>query len=293
MESVTAQKLKHEQLSHHITASSQYAHDEQTEEESHDGAGGAVTTKQTVMIELSTANDQDDQYHDHSDDKPLETENKNDRQSVDCFDYLKSVATATLDVFKKGLSIADAVTDLILFSAAARRAADGEEGNTRMLMILLFLSIMAPYILSYSSGIAMFLYRRTFNELSPLSLKSLLLTLYIFPTGCLYFIAIDISDALLSLYKFTAHILAKSDEEVLKSESSFVGYFGMSRMVCFVIYEVNGMISDVECDGDILSVFRSGSRSENRRKSLNFGSRLFRKFPFKLCCYTVSSMERK
>ena len=237
------QKLTKEQLSQHIAASNKDSRNEQ-KGESFDIDDGAITTKKTVVIELSEAKDDKDHNNneyrniDNTNDIELEMKALSDRKHTDCIGYLKSVATALLDTFKKGLSIADAVTDIILFIAAARGAADGEEGNTRMLMILLFLSIMAPYILSYSSGIAMFLYRRTFNEMSPLSIKSLLLTLYIFPTGCLYFIAIDISDALLSVYKLLAYVLgAKSGEEVLKSESSFVAYFGMSRMVRHAIYE--------------------------------------------------------
>ena len=238
MNTISVQNLKKRQLSQHISASSTSSDDD-------DGAGGAITTKKTVIIELSKANDRDDDDQneldadDHdADDLPLEVKDPKKHKKADYIGYLKLAATASLDAVKKALAVADATTDIILLSAAAQGAADGEEGSTRQLMIWLFLSIMAPYILSYSSGIAMFLYRRTFNEMSALSFKSLLLTLYIFPTGCFYFIAIDICDALLSVYKLLAHIvLAKSAEEVLKAESSFVGYFGMSRMVSSAIYE--------------------------------------------------------
>ena len=237
-------KLAGEQLAVHIAAHSQSVYDEVKEQDFNDG-GGATTKRKPVAIELRETNgnnDYDLQDDQDMDKKPAKqqhgAEDKRKQNDDGCFtfDYLKLSGFACLDTFKKALAIADAVTDIKLLIIAAQRAADGGEDSTKMLMILLFLSIMSPYILSYSSGIAMFLYHRTFNGISALSIKSLLLTLYIFPTGCLYFIAIDISDALLSVYKLLAYVVGrKSEGEVIKAESRFVAYFGMSEMVCYPV----------------------------------------------------------
>ena len=102
-----------------------------------------------------------------------------------------------------------------------------------MFTILLFIALLSPYILSYSSGVQIFSYRQTFRNSKCCTTKSFLLTLYLFPTGIIYFIVVDIVNILLTLYFFFAFGCfpkIQSRDEVVQIESKVAKYFGMSRM---------------------------------------------------------------
>eukprot|EP01084_Bolivina_argentea_P121456 215224_1 len=132
----------------------------------------------------------------------------------------------TLGVTSKVSSILDAVTDLILlFKASASGAIT--------FTMLLFVTLLAPYILSYSSGVQIFLFRKTFQNVELFTFKSLMLGFYLFPSGIMYFILLDIIDAMLELYKWIAFGCInkiKSENELIVIESAVSEYFGMSRM---------------------------------------------------------------
>eukprot|EP01083_Nonionella_stella_P165091 548345_1 len=103
----------------------------------------------------------------------------------------------SLNIVSKSSSMLDAVTDMILLYKSSR-------SEVIPFTMILFLTLLAPYILSYSSGVQIFLYRKTFENVELLTFKSLLLGLYLFPTGIIYFILLDVVDALAELYKWFA-----------------------------------------------------------------------------------------
>eukprot|EP01084_Bolivina_argentea_P075783 137345_1 len=95
--------------------------------------------------------------------------------------HIRRIAVRGLILFfqmiGKWIQFLDVFTDAMLLYKA----------STNGLMIftmLLSISILSPYILSYSSGIQLFLYNEIFNKITTLcSFKSLLLFLYLFPSG--------------------------------------------------------------------------------------------------------------
>eukprot|EP01084_Bolivina_argentea_P121455 215222_1 len=132
----------------------------------------------------------------------------------------------SLRITSKASSTLDAVTDIILLYKSSQSV-------SIVFTMTLFITLLAPYILSYSSGIQVFLYRKTFQNVELFTFKSLLLGLYLFPTGIIYFILLDIIDIFSELYKWIGYGCIekiKSQNELVQIESKVAEYFGMSRM---------------------------------------------------------------
>ena len=71
---------------------------------------------------------------------------------------------------------------------------------SRLGEFILYSGVTAPTRSTYSSGIKLFLFRRTFYDLS--GFYALLIVLYLFPTGVLYFVFLDLLDVLLNIYRW-------------------------------------------------------------------------------------------
>merc|ERR1712228_353228 len=94
----------------------------------------------------------------------------------------KGIIMFTGYVASRAMSLLDLITDLVLMYKA-------QQNQLKILTITLFISIFSPYVLSYSSGIKLFIFRKTFDHLQ--GFKKIFLLLYLLPTGFLYFILID------------------------------------------------------------------------------------------------------
>eukprot|EP01083_Nonionella_stella_P044270 119260_1 len=93
----------------------------------------------------------------------------------------------------------------------------------------LFLSIVSPYVLSYSSGIKLFIYRKTFDDL--VGFNNIFLMLYLLPSGFLYFVLLDIIDILLSIWLWVLHNILCRNEQYLKELQEIIAkQLGMDRM---------------------------------------------------------------
>eukprot|EP01083_Nonionella_stella_P294070 999935_1 len=88
--------------------------------------------------------------------------------------WCKRFVTQTMTMFSRFASLFDLITDGILLYKASSR-------NVIELTLILSLSIVSPYVLSYSSGIKLFIYRKTFDNL--VGFRNLFLILYLLPTG--------------------------------------------------------------------------------------------------------------
>ena len=139
-----------------------------------------------------------------------------------------------MKVFFGWLSLTDLVTDLILLYNAARygNRSDITTQERRTILpitITLFLSVVTPYIISYSSGIKLFLKRKTFDELTGFSQMALIF--YLLPTGPLFFILVDLLDLILGILRiFLFVIFGWSLYEINKFELNLAELFGMDRM---------------------------------------------------------------
>eukprot|EP01083_Nonionella_stella_P223549 796605_1 len=85
----------------------------------------------------------------------------------------KKFIIQTMTMVSRFSSLFDLITDGILLYKASTR-------NVIVLTIILSLSIVSPYILSYSSGIKLFIYRKTFDNL--VGFRKLFLILYLLPS---------------------------------------------------------------------------------------------------------------
>eukprot|EP01083_Nonionella_stella_P060839 158657_1 len=125
-------------------------------------------------------------------------------------------------VLSRALSLTDLTTDLILLYKA-------QLNNVILLTIALFISIFSPYVLSYSSGIKLFIFRKTFDHLQ--GFKKIFLLLYLLPSGFLYFIFIDIIDSLFTVYKwFMYNMLCREEKDIKETEELLAQQLGMDRM---------------------------------------------------------------
>ena len=132
----------------------------------------------------------------------------------------------TFTAFFRSLSLIDLITDIILLYKASQVASD----NTSMMpfVMCLFVSIVAPYILSYSSGVKLFLNRHTFDDLS--GFKFVLVVLYLLPTGVIYFILLDGLDILLTYYRWVLFFVFQwSILDIKKLEETLANQIGFER----------------------------------------------------------------
>eukprot|EP01083_Nonionella_stella_P222271 793336_1 len=84
----------------------------------------------------------------------------------------KRFINQTMTMFSRFASLFDLITDCILLWKASSR-------NVIELTLILTLSIVSPYVLSYSSGIKLFIYRKTFDNL--VGFCNVFLILYLLP----------------------------------------------------------------------------------------------------------------
>eukprot|EP01083_Nonionella_stella_P309125 1093486_1 len=139
---------------------------------------------------------------------------------------LKKVVLYSMNIVGRWLSLTDLVTDGILFY---RATVYGKDNHSALpLTIGLFTSMIAPYILSYSSGVKLFLFRGTFKELQ--GFYRVLLLLFLFPTGVLYFVFLDILDIFLNLFKWVVLIIGWSEIQIKQLEEVLALQVGMDRM---------------------------------------------------------------
>ena len=114
----------------------------------------------------------------------------------------KKYVMYTFGVTFRSLSVIDLGTDVYLLSKTLsyNGGDDKEKREILFVTITLFVTIICPYVLSYSSGIKLFLFRKSFYQLS--GFYSLLIVFYLFPTGVLYFVFLDLLDVLLNVYRW-------------------------------------------------------------------------------------------
>eukprot|EP01083_Nonionella_stella_P089131 248668_1 len=135
----------------------------------------------------------------------------------------------SLKITSRISSLLDAVTDAILLYKVS-------SNNAMLVTLLLFISLISPYILSYSAGVELWLFHDTFSNLKLCTFTSFLLLFYLFPTGFVFFIILDVVDVFVELYKWFSYGIVgkiKTNTELVQVEASTANYFGMSRMDYF------------------------------------------------------------
>eukprot|EP01083_Nonionella_stella_P042860 115683_1 len=166
-----------------------------------------------VAIELGK---EDTEYNEHL----LKGNKKNSKHKKS--NRCKRFVIQTMTMLSRFSSLFDLITDGILLYKASSR-------NVIQLTLVLSLSIVSPYVLSYSSGIKLFIYRKTFDNL--VGFRNLFLILYLLPTGFFYFVLLDLIDILLSIWIWILHNILCRQEQYLKELQEIIAKdLGMDRM---------------------------------------------------------------
>ena len=130
------------------------------------------------------------------------------------------------NVFLRCIGLYDLVTDIILFNSFRN---DTNNEASLIFAGILCISIISPYILSYSSGIKLFLFAGTFDESK--GFHSAGIVLYVLPTGILYWIFMDFLDVFLSFARLVLRICFDyTHTEIKQFEETLAKQVGMDRM---------------------------------------------------------------
>ena len=128
--------------------------------------------------------------------------------------------------FQRTTSLLDIFTDINLLILASK-------GGVLPLTIGLFVSLICPYVLSYSCGIKLFFVRHSSNAITDqyTVLQKLLVYLNVLPFGVLYYMILDLIDCLFTFYKiFAITFRGKQEYEIKLTEEQLAVQLGMSRM---------------------------------------------------------------
>eukprot|EP01083_Nonionella_stella_P077456 211555_1 len=134
----------------------------------------------------------------------------------------KTFIIQSLSLSTRVTSLLDIITDCVLLYKSS-------SNQVLELTMALFLSMICPYVLSYSSGVKLFIYRKTFDNL--VGFKNIFLVLYLLPSGIFYFIILDLIDILLSLWIWISfNILCRSLQYIKELQNIIALQLGMDRM---------------------------------------------------------------
>eukprot|EP01083_Nonionella_stella_P115452 342346_1 len=153
------------------------------------------TTNNSTALSLELGKEETE-YNEHFANAKQRNDNTKKKGKHNKRNRCKRFITQTMTMFSRFASLFDLITDgVLLYKASSRKVIE--------LTLILSLSIVSPYVLSYSSGIKLFIYRKTFDNL--IGFRKLFLILYLLPTGFLYFVVLDLSDILLSIWIWVLH----------------------------------------------------------------------------------------
>ena len=149
----------------------------------------------------------------------------------------KTIGMSLWNSFRRTTAFVDFFTDIRLLYLVSN-------AQLLPLTVVLSLSIICPYIVSYSCGVKLLFINKHWNNRSTrsrtdnnnnnlqyLALKRILWYLGISPVGIFYFVLLDFIDILFSYYKLIVILLfGKSAFEMKLLEETMANQLGMSRM---------------------------------------------------------------
>ena len=128
---------------------------------------------------------------------------------------------------RKTFALLDLITDFILFESF--RGDDDTEKKYIHVCIILFISIFAPYLISYSSGVKFFMSRGIFDDAK--GVIKLLLGVFLTPIGVMYFIFLDLFDAFIVYNDLFCYLfLHMPYKNLLERQSIYAQQIGLDRM---------------------------------------------------------------
>lgn len=147
-----------------------------------------------------------------------------------CAKRAKHGVIYTVGAIARSSSLLDMITDVRLLLKASMANEEEEEDNHGLLLlsVALFVSILAPYVLAYSSGIKIFLSRKTFDSF--VGLQKVLIVIYLLPLGVLYFLFVDCVDVVLACYSWALFSGGKQKEYIEETKALIASQLGLDVM---------------------------------------------------------------
>ena len=135
----------------------------------------------------------------------------------------KHVIVTIWTLFRRTISFFDIFTDAYLLYLVSR-------ARLMLFTVVLSISIVCPYIISYSCGVKLFFVNRDGNK-EFRGLKKLLEYLGMSPVGVLYFVFLDLIDIVFNYYRlFVMILLSKTQHEMKLLEETVANQLGMTTM---------------------------------------------------------------
>ena len=143
--------------------------------------------------------------------------------------WIISFSTLVLLLFssiRKTFALLDSITDIILFESFRH---NGTEPRNIYICIILFVSIFAPYLVCYSSGVKFFMTHEALDDAK--GIIKLLLGVFLTPVGVIYFIFLDFFDAFIVYNDLFCHLfLQMTDKDLIERQSIYAQQIGLDRM---------------------------------------------------------------
>lgn len=159
--------------------------------------GSTSISLEVIERQFSEDQDVDNSVNDKYDDAKIDFKvkfsksNLNDKKDdVTYYDCCKLLVLTIIDLFGDILGIIDLITDIGLLIKSSNIITSNNESIIMLFPISLFIGIIAPYIISYSSGIKLFLLKNNTLNNNKKKYRTIFTILYLLPTGILYFIVL-------------------------------------------------------------------------------------------------------
>ena len=134
----------------------------------------------------------------------------------------KKITILFLKLIQRSFSMLDLFTDIALLYVY-------REDELIFGFVLLFLSICSPYLISYSSGVKLFMLRGTFENAQ--GFFKIITNLFLSPVGILYFVFLDFLDAFLVFVDLVSMVIFRMNENQLRQRQRlWAKQIGMDRM---------------------------------------------------------------
>ena len=164
-----------------------------------------------------------------------ETKGKEKVKKKRGFSWLSNSIQLTGMVTLRSMSLIDLITDVVLLIKVSQlevvdNKPRGDIHHFLLIMtVILFVSIICPFFLSYSGTIKVFLFRQKFDNLT--GIVKFLALLYIVPTSILYVIFLDFLDILFHIYRWILLVIfGLRKDDITVQQEILVSKFGFDKM---------------------------------------------------------------
>eukprot|EP01084_Bolivina_argentea_P157332 274182_1 len=221
---LTIVKTKTDQLSSLDVTIDDYKHadDEFTEDyEMVDKLAG--DTCYEMLQEVIQSSDNKNNLIINADSDAVQQQKMGTQRKICSKETIKKSLKYTYLVGSRAFGLVDLVTDGYLLYVSSQNP------DLYFLTLALVISMASPYIISYSSGVQLYLFRQTFDNVE--GFKKILMILFLLPTGIFYFVFLDLADILLHIIRWLFYVVCcRSLQKMGETEQILSEQLGMDKM---------------------------------------------------------------